>query len=118
VDEIDLDLRVMKTGCGEPFDDLPAKRRDVDRPACDHADLGAGHGLENLILGNIGVLTERCPKDQRVDMNAAGINENVVRAPFHAADEGKMRAARAGFVVRNGNIRELVADQRQSSAEE
>jgi hypothetical protein len=32
IDEIDLDLRVVKTGCDKPIEDLPAKRRSVDRP--------------------------------------------------------------------------------------
>jgi hypothetical protein len=38
-------------------------------------------------------------------MNAGGINEDVVRASFHTADEREMGAARAGFIVRNGDIR-------------
>src|SRR5262245_1234170 len=95
VDEVDLDLRGVKAGCGEPRDDVLTKRRDVDRPGRDHADLSAGARLENLILGNVGVLAKRCPKNQRVDMDAAGINEDVVRATLHAADEGEIRAARA-----------------------
>src|SRR5262245_22290415 len=112
VDQSDLDMCVVKTGCGKPIDDLPAKRHNVDRPARDHADLGAILGLENLILGNVRVLTEWCPKDQWMYMNAAGIDEDVVRASFHTADEGEMRTARAGSVARNGDIRQLVADQR------
>jgi hypothetical protein len=55
VDEIDLDLRVMKTGWGEPLDDLPAKRRDVDRSDCDHADLGAAPGQGDLACANASV---------------------------------------------------------------
>src|SRR5262245_38465243 len=118
IDEIDLDLRAVKAGCGKPISDLPAKRRSVDRPACDYADLGAIPSLDNLILGNVWVLTERCPKNQWMDMNTAGINEDVVRAPFHAADEGEMRTARAGSVAWNRDIRQLVTDQRQGPVEE
>ena len=70
IDEIDLDLRVGKTRFGESSDYLLAKSRDVDRSGGDYPDLGAVLGLENLILGNVRVLSERRAKNQRVDMNA------------------------------------------------
>jgi hypothetical protein len=66
IDEIDLDLRVVKTRFGEPSDDLLAKGRNVDRPGGDHTDLGAVLGLEHLVLGNVRVLPERRSENQRV----------------------------------------------------
>src|SRR5262245_63552881 len=117
ITEIDFDLRVIKTRFGEPSDYLLAKGRNVDRPGGDDTDLGAVLGLENLILGNVRVLTERRPKNQWVDMNAASIDKDVVSAPLHTADKRKMRTARAWLLVRNRDIRQLVADQWQGAAE-
>ena len=62
IDEIDLDLRVMKTRFGESSDYLLVKSRDVDRSGGDYIELGAVLGLENLILGNVRVLSEGRPK--------------------------------------------------------
>src|SRR5262245_61320156 len=117
IDEIDLNLSVVKTRFGQPSDHFLAKGRDVDRPGGDYTDLGAVVGLDNLILGNVRVLSERRPKNQRVNMDAAVIDKNVVRAPLHIADKREMRTARAGLIFRNRDIRQLVADQWQRAAE-
>ena len=87
-----------------------AKHSDVNRPSGDNTDLGAILGLVDLILRNVGVLPERRPENERVDMNAAGIDEYVVGASLDGFDQGEQRAARAEFVVGNGNIRQLIAD--------
>jgi len=110
IDEIDLNLRVKEAGLGEVIDQLLAKHSDVNRSGGDNTDLGAILGLVDLILRKVGVLPERRPENERVDMNAAGIDEYVVGAPLDGFDQGEHRAARAEFVVRNGNIRQLIAD--------
>ena len=88
IDEIDLNLRVKEAGLGEPFDQLLAKHGDVNRSGGDNTDLGAILGLVDLILRNVGVLSERRPENERVDMNAAGIDEYVVSAPLEAWTKG------------------------------
>ena len=103
---------------GEPFDQLLAKHGDVYRSGGDNTDLGAILGLVDLILRNVGILSERRPENERVDMNAAGTDEYVVGAPLDGLDQGEQRAARAEFVVRNGDVRQLIADQRQGTPEQ
>ena len=88
IDEIDLNLRVKEAGLGEPIDQLLAKHSDVNRSGGDNTDLGAILGLVDLILRN---LPERRPENERVDMNAAGIDEYVVGAPLDGFDRGTAR---------------------------
>ena len=86
IDEIDLNLRVKEAGLGEPFDQLLAKHGDVNRSGGDNTDLGAILGLVDLILRNVGVLSERRPENERVDMSqdrCSGLSRLLGRLQNH-----------------------------------